>query len=108
MANYKVTFKPADITVEVDPSDYPFGKHGQPGSILDIALAKGIEIPNSCGGVGICTTCHVIVEEGQKNLSEPDDDELDSLDAVTGSTLQSRLACQAVVKGDVTVIIPQK
>ena len=50
----------------------------------------------------------VIVKQGDDNL-EPnpaDDDELDRLDQAPGLTLHSRLACQAVVKGDVTVEIP--
>ena len=41
-----------------------------------------------------------------ENLSEADDDELDRLDMAAGLTLKSRLGCQAVVKGDITVEIP--
>ena len=108
MAIYKVTFKPSDVTVEADPGLYPYAKHGRAGSVLDIAMAHGVEIEHSCGGVAICTTCHIIVDEGEENLTAPDDDELDRLDAVTGSTLRSRLACQAVVRGDVTVTIPAR
>ena len=40
------------------------------------------------------------------NLSEADEDELDRLDMAPGLTPHSRLACQAVVKGDVMVEIP--
>jgi 2Fe-2S ferredoxin len=46
------------------------------------------------------------VKSGDENLSEPDEDELDRLDTAPGLTLHSRLGCQAVVKGDVTVEIP--
>ena len=106
MSGHKVTFQPAGVTVTVDPSAYPYGKHGRPGSLLDIALAHGVAIEHACGGVGICGTCHVIVTSGAENFSPPTDDELDVIDAVPAHALQSRLACQAVVAGDVTVTIP--
>ena len=106
MAGYLVTFEPVGMTVEVDPSRYPYGPHGQPGSLLDIALANDIHIEHACGGAGACGTCHVIVEEGMDNLSEPSEEELDRVEEAPGNTPNSRLACTAVVCGDVTVRIP--
>ena len=106
MPTYKVTYNPAGVTVEVDPQRYPYGSHGRPGSLLDIAMSHGVSIQRACGGVGVCGTCHVIVTQGYENLSKPTDDELDKVDYVPGSTPKSRLACQAVVNGDVTVTIP--
>lgn len=104
---YKVTYEPASVTVEVDPALYPYSRHGEPGSLLDIALANGVHIEHACGGVGICCTCHVIVKQGMENLSEAQDEEFDKLEEVPASTLESRLACKAVVQGDVTVVIPK-
>ena len=106
MAGYLVTFAPAGVTVEVDPADYPFGSHGQPGSLLDIALANGVHIEHACGGAGACGTCHVIVEAGGDNLAEADEEELDRVELAPDNTPDSRLACLAVVVGDVTVHIP--
>ena len=106
MSRYKVTFKPAGVTVEVDPEMYPYGRHGAPGSLLDVALNHGVQIEHACGGVGVCGTCHVIVEDGAENLSPPSDEELDTVDAAPGATPRSRLACRAVVCGDVTVRLP--
>ncbi len=106
MTTHKVTFNPAGVTVEVDPKDYPFGRDGEPGSLLDIALGHNIQIEHACGGAGVCATCHVIVEQGMENLSEPTDDELDRVDYAPNATPRSRLACQAVVNGDVTVTVP--
>ncbi|MCK4602863.1 MAG: 2Fe-2S iron-sulfur cluster binding domain-containing protein [Phycisphaerae bacterium] len=106
MAKHKVTFKPAGVTVEVDPELYPYGASGRPGSLLDVALTHGVGIEHACGGVGACGTCRVIVEAGMENLSEADDDELDAVDKQPGSSLEARLACQAVVRGDVTVTVP--
>jgi len=107
MVRHTVTFLPAAVTVEVDEGEYPYGEHGLPGSVLDIALANGIEIEHACGGVGACSTCHVIVRQGSKNLSEADEDELDRVELAPGATPDSRLACRAVVRGDVTVEVPQ-
>lgn len=103
---YKITFQPANVTIEVDSDHLPPNRHGKPGSLLDIALANGVQIEHACGGAGVCGTCHVIVEAGMENLSEADDDEMDVVEQVPSGGLHSRLACQAVVKGDVTVTIP--
>jgi ferredoxin, 2Fe-2S len=106
MSLYKLTFLPANQTISADSSRYPYGSHGAPGSILDIALAQGVAIEHACGGVGVCGTCHIIVKAGKENLSPASDDEMDVVDAAPGCTVDSRLACQAVVRGDVTVEIP--
>ena len=107
MATHRVTFLPLRKTVEVDDSKYPLADHGKPGSLLDIALANGIELEHNCGGSCACTTCHVIVREGAENLSEMAEDEEDRLDMADGLTIRSRLGCQAVVRGDVVVEVPQ-
>ena len=106
MARHRVTFLPANATVEVDEGRYPYGTHGLPGSLLDIALAHGVDIEHTCGGVGACATCHVVVRRGAEKLSEPDDEELDRVELAPGATPDSRLACRAVVRGDVTVEVP--
>jgi 2Fe-2S ferredoxin len=107
MAKHKVTFLPVDVTVEVDDEKYPLADHGKPGSLLDIALANDIHLEHNCGGSCACTTCHVIVREGEANLSSMEPEEEDRLDTAEGLTLHSRLGCQAVVKGDVVVEIPK-
>jgi len=106
MAIHRVTFLPQGKTVEADDAKYPLADHGKPGSLLDIALANGIELEHNCGGSCACTTCHVIVREGEANLSEMQEDEEDRLDTAEGLTIHSRLGCQAVVTGDVVVEIP--
>jgi len=107
MAVHKVTFLPLNTTVEVDDERYPLADHGKPGSLLDIALATGVHLEHNCGGSCACTTCHVIVKAGADNLSEMEGDEEDRLDMAEGLTIRSRLGCQAVVRGDVTVEIPK-
>jgi len=101
-----VTFMPENKKVEFESGKLPYADHGKPESILDVALNGGVHLDHACGGSCACTTCHVIVKEGDQNLSEAEDDELDRLDMAAGLTLRSRLGCQAVVHGDVTVEIP--
>jgi 2Fe-2S ferredoxin len=48
----------------------------------------------------------VIVRAGQENLTAMEDEEADRLDTAWDVTPQSRLACQAVVRGDVTCEVP--
>jgi len=107
MGMHAVTFLPLNVTVEVDEATYPLADHGRPGSLLDIALAHGIALEHNCGGSCACTTCHLIVREGEDHLSVMEQDEEDRLDTAEGLTLHSRLGCQAVVRGDVVVEIPK-
>jgi 2Fe-2S ferredoxin len=100
----KVTFLPFGITAEFERLTHQ--GHGQPGSLLDVAMNFGVPLEHACGGNCACTTCHVIVRGGEQNLSPMEDDEADRLDLASGVTLHSRLACQAVVRGDVVVEVP--
>jgi ferredoxin, 2Fe-2S len=102
----KITFLPSGVSREFAAHTLPYKEHGKPGSILDCALNFGVHIEHTCGGNCACTTCHVIIRAGEKNLSPMDDFEADRLDMAQGLTLHSRLACQAVVRGDVVVEIP--
>src|SRR4029450_7489342 len=106
MAKHKVTFLPLDVTVEVDDAKYPLADHGRPGSLLDIPLANDTHLEPNGGGGCACTPCHVIVREGEANLSPMEPDEEDRLDTAEGLTLHSRLGCQAIAKGNVVVEIP--
>jgi ferredoxin, 2Fe-2S len=109
----KVTFlvpnEPNGRTVEFELGKLPYSDHGQRGSLLDVAMNFDIPLDHACGGNCACTTCHLLVREGEEHLSEADDDELDTLDNAAGRTTHSRLGCQTVVrgvKGDVVVEIP--
>ena len=106
MGKYRVTFLPQNVTVEVDDKDFPYGDHGKPGSLLDVALHHNVSMEHNCGGNCACTTCHVVVKErDENNLSPMESDEEDRLDTAQGLTLRSRLGCQAVVQGDIVVEI---
>ena len=75
-------------------------------SICEALLENDIPIEHACDMVCACTTCHVVVKDGVNNLSEMDDDEFDRVEQASDFQLNSRLGCQAIVKGDVTVHIP--
>lgn len=91
----KITFLPMNVTVEA--------KLGE--TILEVAENNEIPLQHACGGFCACTTCHVIVKEGEDHLSASEEDEEERLDRATGVTLKSRLGCQAKITGDVVVEI---
>lgn len=93
---------------EVNPESLPYGRTGEPGSVLDIAYGADLDIEHSCGGVCACATCHVHVVEGLESCPEATDDEEDMLDTARGVTSESRLSCQCVPNGtqDLVVRIP--
>ena len=106
----KVTFikDGKETTVEFEQGKLPFDGHGLPESFLDLAMNKGIALEHACGGSCACTTCHVIIKEGEQHLSEMQEDEADRLDTAWGLTARSRLGCQAIITkpGKVVVEIP--
>jgi len=109
MPKYSITFLPMNKTIEVDPADPPYNEHVTPGSILDIALKNNIELDHACGGVGACSTCHVIVKQGFDACNKLSDEEDDRLDDAYSLTPYSRLGCQCVPNGtqDIVVEIPE-
>lgn len=82
------------------------GKEGL--NLLELALGAGINIEHACGGVCACSTCHVYIEDGMKNLTESTEAEEDRVEEAPDVRRNSRLACQCeIVKpGTVTVRIP--
>ena len=105
----KVTFIFRDGTKKTVKFEYgkmPFQEHGLPESFLDVAMNHGIRLEHACGGSCACTTCHLIIRQGEQNLSDMEDNEADRLDTAWELTTSSRLGCQAVIKGDVTAEFP--
>jgi len=102
----KLTILPANVTIEWDPATMPYSEHGKPHSILDICLNHGFHLEHACGGNCACTTCHVVLKEGERHTSEMDDEEADRLDMAADLQLHSRLGCQVALKGDAVVEIP--
>jgi 2Fe-2S ferredoxin len=95
-AKHRVTFLPANLTVEVEEGT----------SILDAALKHGVDLEHNCGGNCACSTCHVVVQSGMEHLSDRSEEEEDQLEDADGLTNESRLGCQAKISGPVVVLIP--
>ena len=92
--------------MRVLPNDLAFdAREGQ--TIMDAAHDAGLFWPTTCGGQGICTTCTCVVEAGDANLDPIGKSELKTLTAdLPEAVVRSRrlrLACQARVRGGVTV-----
>jgi len=101
----RVTFLPEGKTVEFKYGTMPYDHHGKPMSFLDVAENYNIFLDHACGGVCACTTCHLLVKQGEASLSEADDDELDRMEKAPGLELNSRLGCQAVIQGPGTYVV---
>jgi len=102
----KVTFLPTSQTIEFEPGELPYQGEGPRESLLDVALNSEVDLRHLCGGICACITCHVIVERGDENLSPMEKDEEDRLYRIPHLTVHSRLACRAVVRGDVVARVP--
>ena len=70
-------------------------------SFMDVVQESGADVTFGCRN-GTCGTCHVFVEKGLENLSEPEELEQD-LRADRNFAENERLACQAFVRGDIAI-----
>ncbi len=94
----KITFKNVGKTFEVEKGL----------SVLEAALRHDVPIYHTCGGNCSCSTCHVKVLSGAKNLSSMDPSEAEVLDSFDLRP-DYRLGCQALIFGDtVEVEIPDR
>ena len=72
--------------------------------LLQGLLSENLKIMMSCGGRGMCATCHVYITDGHQQLTPPTEREQKTLGYVTGATANSRLACQCRVLGEGIVV----
>lgn len=87
-----MTFTPLDRT----------GAAKSDETLLDVARRAGAPLGNSCGGVGVCARCRVRVVSGRENLSPPTSIEI-RFGTARGFAEDERMACQAIVLGDVEI-----
>ncbi|MCE5243933.1 MAG: ASKHA domain-containing protein [Syntrophobacteraceae bacterium] len=93
MPTLKVTFDPHGRTVEAQTGE----------SLLNIAARNGIEIPNLCGGQGVCGKCRVRITHGEVDFSADAMNLLDRKELREGFVL----ACRTRMKDeDVRVWVP--
>ena len=87
----KIRFEDDDLEVEAEVG----------ANLRDVAMREGSSIPFGCEQ-GICGTCLIEVPEGDDNLNDAEDQEMETLEAM-GAEDGQRLACQCQAEGDVTV-----
>lgn len=71
-------------------------------TILEISRQAGIPHMSVCGGRARCSTCRTLIVDGSENLHEQTDAEISLLKKLNAEN-SIRLACQARVKGDVSL-----
>ncbi len=90
---------------------HPEGKSGEVPediTLLEAAESLGFPLNHDCGGSASCSTCRVEVMMGGEHLSEIDFEEQDLLDREAFAEPYHRLSCQAKVRGDVVVQVPEE
>ena len=76
-------------------------KEGQ--SILEASLQAGIPHYHECGGKAKCSTCRILVMNGERALSAPNEKEL-KLRETLGFCDNIRLACQTKVTANAAIV----
>lgn len=65
-------------------------------NLMEVCKASDLPVLGTCGGMALCSTCHVYVVEGD-NLPDPSDAEEDMLDQAFFVEENSRLGCQLTI-----------
>jgi 2Fe-2S ferredoxin len=73
-------------------------------NLLSALLKNELKVLHECGGRGMCATCHIYIKEGMEHLSPMSRRERRTLEVITTSKLNSRLACQSKVLAEGVVV----
>ena len=92
----RITFLPADVTVEVHPGT----------TVFNAAAKAEVAIPSQCGGKCACALCRVEVVSGEELVSPMTWEEEGHMGNVFHLT-RERLSCQLRVFGDLVVKIDE-
>lgn len=90
-----IRFEPSGILTPADPQK----------SCLEVALESGVEIGHSCGGMGSCGTCRVLIES-VRALPERTEIEAEMAEARQFAVTE-RLACQLPALPDLVLRVPE-
>lgn len=75
----------------------------EPGAnLLHASLGAGLQVANQCGGAGRCSTCRVTIVHGTDRCS-PRSPAEETIARQLGLAADIRLACQTLIRGDVTI-----
>jgi adenylate cyclase len=89
---HRVRFVPSGVEIDAPPGS----------TLLDATIAAGLPIARSCGADGVCGKCALHVLAGAEHLSAetPGEARIKVRQRVDAA---QRLACRALLHGDVTV-----
>jgi Na+-transporting NADH:ubiquinone oxidoreductase subunit F len=74
-------------------------------TVLEVALENGVDLPTSCGGMGTCGACRVIIESSP--TPPPPRNRMEKEMALErGFTSKERLGCQLFAREGLCVRIP--
>ncbi|MES2770294.1 MAG: 2Fe-2S iron-sulfur cluster-binding protein [Bdellovibrionota bacterium] len=90
------------ITIVNDDLDLSFKNEA---SILELLLKHDINIDHSCGGMGSCGTCRILVKSDLKVLPERNEVELERAEDLQFEA-DERLACQLCPLNNLKIEIP--
>ena len=65
-------------------------------NLMEILKTFDFKMRATCGGMGLCADCHCKIIEGQMQLPNPTEQELETLDEIADAGQSSRLACQII------------
>lgn len=66
-------------------------------NLMEVCKAYELPVEGTCGGMALCSTCHVYVHSDHE-LPDPSEDEEDMLDQAFFVEDNSRLGCQIRIK----------
>ena len=87
----------AEVTIQVDGRVVRC-ESGR--KLFDVLMDATCVIQTVCGGKGVCTLCHVLIEDGAPEPSPREQKTISASDLARGV----RLACRVVVNGPMRVI----
>ena len=74
-------------------------------TLLEVAIKVHLPLNHSCGGMGTCGTCRILIEEGLDKLGSPGVVEMEIIKD-RGFLTFERLACQNEAKEALVVKVP--
>jgi ferredoxin len=73
-------------------------------NLMEVCKAHELPVAGTCGGMGLCSSCHIYIESGH-TLPEMSADEEAQLDNAFFVQENSRLGCQLTVNEDMDGLI---
>lgn len=73
-------------------------------NLMEVCKASDLPVQGTCGGMALCSTCHVYVLSPH-DLPEPNDAEEDMLDQAFFVEENSRLGCQLKISDDMDGLV---